>query len=229
MSIATLEQQIAKPSGKRVQSPRIPKRPASEAPPAPPPRPSLSPSLASHSIPASAPPAAPTPSPYSQGPPARHAYKPGAAMPSPAPPPSPKIATLPAEQQADAIDRTLVPSMLATAMGMDEYFTVKGFRAYLDKIRKEAGDPTDPIEVMLLEQLVVAHLRAAQLQGDAGQAQGLEATRTLNNAAARLLGEFRQTALALQSYRAGRRLPETKCAAEETRGSNEGPTTSGPQ
>src|SRR5262249_13198001 len=93
------------------------------------------------------------------------------------------------------------PSMLASALGMDRYFDATGYRAYLDQIRRDAGSPTDPVEIMLLEQLVLAHLRAAQLQANAGQAEGLEAARLYNGAAARLLAEFRLTALALKAYR----------------------------
>jgi hypothetical protein len=99
------------------------------------------------------------------------------------------------------MDKSLMPSMLATALGMDHHFTAAGYRAFLDRVRKDAGNPTDPVEVMLLEQLVMAHYRAAQLQASAGQAQGLEAVRLYNAAAARLLAEFRLTALALKEYR----------------------------
>jgi hypothetical protein len=99
------------------------------------------------------------------------------------------------------MDRSLLPSMLASALGLDRYFDAAGYRAFLDRIRQDAGSPTDPVEVMLLEQLVLAHLRAAQLQAHAGQAEGLEAARLYNAAAARLMAEVRQTALALKAYR----------------------------
>lgn len=108
---------------------------------------------------------------------------------------------IPADKQAGTIDKALFPSILAAALQMDKYFDVKGYRAFLDRIFAEAGSPTDPVEVMLLEQLVLAHLRAAQLQAHAGMAEGLEAVRLYNAAAARLLAEFRKTALALKSYR----------------------------
>src|SRR5262249_35003500 len=47
----------------------------------------------------------------------------------------------------------------------------------------------------------LAHLRAGQLQAHAGMAEGLETVRLYNAAAARLLAEFRKTALALKCYR----------------------------
>ena len=108
---------------------------------------------------------------------------------------------MPADRQASVMDRALLPSMLASALDMDRYFDAAGYRAYLDRIHQNAGSPVDPVEVMLLEQLVLAHFRAAQLQANAGQAEGLEAIRLYNGAAARLLAEFRLTALALKAYR----------------------------
>src|SRR5262249_11004474 len=89
----------------------------------------------------------------------------------------------------------------ASALDMDRYFDSAGYRAYLDRIRQNAGSPTDPVEVMLLEQLVLAHLRAAQLQANAGQAEGLEAIRLYNAEAASLLSELRLTVLAWKAYR----------------------------
>jgi hypothetical protein len=127
----------------------------------------------------------------------KDASPPSAASTAARPPGAP----LPAEKQAGAIDEVLFPSMLASALQMDRYFDVKGYRAFLDRIFAGAGSPTDPVEVMLLQQLVLAHLRAAQLQAHAGMAEGLEAVRLYNAAAARLLAEFRKTALALKCYR----------------------------
>ena len=53
---------------------------------------------------------------------------------------------------------------------------------------------------MMVQQLVLAHFRIAQLHAAAGQAQALEGIKILNSAAARMLGEFRRTALALRLY-----------------------------
>jgi len=107
----------------------------------------------------------------------------------------------PPEQQAALAKRAILPAALASAIGMDQYIESTGYRRYLDDLLKDAGNPTDPIEIMLLEQLAVCHLRAAQLHGHAGQAAGLEAVTAYNAAAARLTAEFRKTALALKEYR----------------------------
>jgi hypothetical protein len=107
-----------------------------------------------------------------------------------------------AAQEAEVLRKVVVPAQLATAIRIDQVGP-SGYRAYLDQLIKDAGHPTDPIEVLMLEQLVMAHFRIAQLHGSAGQAQGIEAVKMLSAAAARLLGEFRRTALAIRAYRAG--------------------------
>jgi hypothetical protein len=107
----------------------------------------------------------------------------------------------PPETQAHIIEQFVIPALMATALGMDRYVNGSGFQAYLEKIRKDAGNPTDPIEVMLLEQAATAHLRTAQLQSRAATAEGLEAAKLYNAAAARMLSEFRQTAITLKVYR----------------------------
>jgi hypothetical protein len=124
-----------------------------------------------------------------------------------APASSPKQRLLAAEQ-AEAIDRTLIPAMLASALDMDQFYDAKGYRAYLDKVLMAAGAPTDPIEIMWVEKLVMIHLGAAKLQAEAGQAKALEAIRIFYSASARWIDLFRMNALGLQVYRAAHRKPD---------------------
>lgn len=105
-----------------------------------------------------------------------------------------------AARQAEALRRGFIASCMAEAMGLNNTISVAGYQAHLDRLIKEAGDPKDPIEVMMIEQLVLAHFRIAALQVDAAQAKSTEATKILTAAAARLLGEFRRTALGLRVY-----------------------------
>lgn len=107
-----------------------------------------------------------------------------------------------AAHEAEILRKAVVPAALATAIRINE-ISASGYRAYLDSLLLDAGNPTDPIEIMMLEQLVMAHFRIAQLHGSAGQAQGIEAVKMLSSAAARLLGEFRRTVLAIRVYRDG--------------------------
>jgi hypothetical protein len=113
-----------------------------------------------------------------------------------------------AASQAEALRKALVPGFMASALGMDNLFESAGYKLFLENILKDSGDPGDPIERMLIEQLTFAHLRIAQLQSLAGTAKANEAIKLLNSAASRLLGEFRRTALAVRAYRG--HLPEGK-------------------
>src|SRR5262245_7623667 len=115
-----------------------------------------------------------------------------------------------AAHQAEALRSAVFPSCMALALGLDNQVGPSGYRAYLEQLLKDAGDPFDPIERMLIEQLGLAHFRVAQLHADAGRAQGVEAAKIYNAVAARLLGELRRTALALCVYRG--QLPKGKAA-----------------
>jgi hypothetical protein len=86
---------------------------------------------------------------------------------------------------------------------MAKTFTLDGdaFKAYRDTLVMDAGNPTDPIEVMLIEQLMMAHHNVGRLHMQAAAARDPEEARICNAAAVRLMAEFRRSALALKSYR----------------------------
>ncbi len=81
----------------------------------------------------------------------------------------------------------------------------ESFRLYRDRLLADCGGPTDPIEVMLIEQLSMAHLSLGLLSAKATNAGAAEIVATYSGAAARLMGEFRRSALALQAYRGAAR------------------------
>jgi hypothetical protein len=93
------------------------------------------------------------------------------------------------------------PALMATSLALDKFFDSNAYRVYLAGVMRDLGDPKDPIERMLIEQLCLAHFRVAQLHGAAGQASGLEGMKLLNTVAARMLGDMRRTALSLKAYR----------------------------
>jgi hypothetical protein len=124
-----------------------------------------------------------------------------ASVVEPAPCPMPGGSNNPPERQASLVKRAVVPATMATALGLDGEIGAAGYRLFLDGLIRDAGSPTDPVEIMLLEQMALCHLRSMQLQGQAGEAKGLEAIELYNSAAARLTAEFRKTALALKEYR----------------------------
>ena len=78
---------------------------------------------------------------------------------------------------------------------------IASFLEYLKQLLHDAGNPTDPIEVMLIEQLVLAHHNLGRLHVRAASAKDIQEHEVFNAAAARLTAEFRRTALAVGHYR----------------------------
>ncbi len=137
-------------------------------------------------------PVAPPPRPEPTPPP------PGPEPPAPVPqPPVPQAAA----QQAAIVWKAIIPALMTRALGVEGHVQAPGCRVLLDRLVANAGGPEDAVEVMLIEQLTMAHFRAAQLQAQAAEAKSAEAVQIYNTAASRLLAEFRKTALALQTYR----------------------------
>jgi hypothetical protein len=75
------------------------------------------------------------------------------------------------------------------------------YQAYIDKQLQECGNPRDPIERMLIEQMLIAHHTVGRLSVRAAGAQTAEEAKTYHDITARFLGEFRRCALALKTYR----------------------------
>ncbi|MCE9560525.1 MAG: hypothetical protein K8U57_00590 [Planctomycetes bacterium] len=103
--------------------------------------------------------------------------------------------------QAEVLEKGIFPAFMASALNLDRHVGTTAYHTYLANIMRELGDPSDPIERMLISQLCLVHFRVAQLHSGAGTATGLEATKVLNSVAARMLGEMRRTALTLAAYR----------------------------
>jgi hypothetical protein len=114
-----------------------------------------------------------------------------------------------------------VTALLGGALDIDT------FTAYLASLFKDMGDPRDPLERMLAEQLVLAHHVIGRLHVRAGGRSGLEAVQ-YHAAAARLMAEFRRGVLALQSYRQSAAALRAGPAGPPAGGVN-GPGEDGPQ
>ena len=63
------------------------------------------------------------------------------------------------------------------------------------------GNPTDPIEIILIDQISMAHLITGYLYVNGLNAASVECAGAYLGAGARLTGELRRTALALQDAR----------------------------
>ena len=92
---------------------------------------------------------------------------------------------------------------LATLVGKNfkGAVSLQAFKIYHDQLLRDSGQPTDAIEVMLIEQLMWAHHRIGDLHVQSSMADSSETTEIYNSAATRLMSEFRRTSLALREYR----------------------------
>jgi hypothetical protein len=157
------------------------------------------------------------------GPGPRLADTPAADKPPPAANPPPPAEPFTASQKARNVQDFSGAVFLFGAAGKlySPAFDIQTFKAYLDSYIKDAGAPTDPVERMLLEQLVLAHFSIGRLHFRAGTRDGLEEVTACAVAAARLQAEFRRSALALQAYRERRRA--ARSSRTPTPGSPPGP------
>ena len=138
------------------------------------------------------------------------------------PPPQPPI---PPEQQAAILRDGSAAAYLygVTAAVLGRGVSVPGCQLYLGDIMHETGSAADPVEQMLLEQLSLAHHAIGHLHVRAGTSQTAEAAEAYAGAAARLLAEFRRTALALKAYRETPPRPEPARAPPRRRKPRAGP------
>jgi len=72
---------------------------------------------------------------------------------------------------------------------------------YMEKTLRDAGNPQDPVEAMMIEQVTIAHHNVGRLLMAAAAAETIEQAKLYNDAATKLLGEFRRLALAIKEYR----------------------------
>ena len=92
-------------------------------------------------------------------------------------------------------------AMVPAFKGIDQ----RAYKLYRDRLLADCGDPKDPIEVMIIEQLSLAHFSLGMLSCKAANAGKVEAVGVYSGAAAHMMGEFRRSALGLQAYRAASR------------------------
>lgn len=140
----------------------------------------------------------PTPKPTAKQPP-----PPGPGSPPPGPPPGLDAdrhkATQAAADQAEKIIVGIFPMFVSMALAGPAVakFSAHDCLVYAQRMMDKYGAPDDPTVCILIEQLLMAHLRALRLHGEAAEARAPEAVKVLNAAAARLHAEVRRTAVAL--------------------------------
>jgi hypothetical protein len=77
----------------------------------------------------------------------------------------------------------------------------EGFLQYRERFLHNCGSPTDPIEVMLIESLMLAHHSAGRLLVSSAAADQCDVATAYSMASTKLMAEVRRGALALQEYR----------------------------
>src|SRR5262249_41618823 len=102
---------------------------------------------------------------------------------------------------AEILREAVFPATMAAALSPSNQVEAGGYRVFLERIFEESGNPTDPIERMMIQQLALAHYRIGELHIEAANAKGTETTKLYTTATGKLLGEFRRLALALREYR----------------------------
>ena len=106
-------------------------------------------------------------------------------------------------KEADVVERALPASFLRTIVFKNTGSLVSpaGFRTHLDQLFAAYGNPTDPVERMMLEEMVFAHFRIGDLHALAAGAESSDLNVAYTEAARKLTGENRKMALALRQYR----------------------------
>ena len=82
-----------------------------------------------------------------------------------------------------------------------ELVSIDAFQLFRQALLRDAGNPSDPIEVMMIEQLALAHFGIGRLQVRSCSADNAKWTIAYADSTTRLLGEFRRCTLALEQYR----------------------------
>lgn len=112
-----------------------------------------------------------------------------------------QAATAKAESEADIIENALFAASMASSIEVGNGVSASGFKVYLDRVLNQSGNPTDPIERMMVQQVALAHFRIAQLHARAAKAKTLDCATQCTVVAIRLAGEARRMALAIKQYR----------------------------
>ncbi len=90
---------------------------------------------------------------------------------------------------------------VAIACSLSDSITPAAFKVYRDRLLQDAGNPTDPIEIMLIEQIAMAHFHIGRLHLRSCSTEHHKLATAYADAATRLLGEFRRCTLALEDFR----------------------------
>ncbi len=124
--------------------------------------------------------------------------------------PAPDAGDSPDEQQA-ARSKAMAKNLREVASGSYLYASCCHFFGgsvpadtyvrYMEELLQDCGATSDPLESMLVEQLVITHHAVGRLLGKSGLSDHCDEATNYAVAAARLAAEFRRSTLALRQYR----------------------------
>lgn len=120
----------------------------------------------------------------------------------------PQAGSAAAALHAEHLFETSAAAYLHCSMG-GVFPDVRGeaYNVYVYKVLEDAGNPSDQIERMLIEQVCLAHHNIGRIHIKAAMAEGLEEDRIYIGAAALITGEFRRTVATLKNYREPAKAP----------------------
>jgi hypothetical protein len=125
------------------------------------------------------------------------------------PKPSGEANSLPQVPVPDSVEAATLIQEVTTAMVLakcDPHGITKekgpvAYQMYRHKVLIEAGNSNDPLETMLVEQLMMAHQTIGSLYVRAADSNDPAAINLLTSGAARLMAESRKTLMAIREYR----------------------------
>jgi hypothetical protein len=119
------------------------------------------------------------------------------------PPAEPTVAELIAQQAVNLQDVAGASQMyIAVSASIAPHISTEAFTIYRQKLLEQSGSPSDPMEIMLIEQIALAHFHIGRLHLRSCSATDGNLAVAFADAATRLTAEFRRSVLALEEYRA---------------------------
>jgi len=117
------------------------------------------------------------------------------------PPPEPAPTLSSAEKAQRLRDVGFAARLYASSAPLlADALDIESWKIYADKFLEELGSPTDPVARMMAEQLALAHHTIANLHIRAASRLAPQEVAAFFGAIARLMAEFRRSALALKAY-----------------------------
>jgi hypothetical protein len=108
-----------------------------------------------------------------------------------------------AQRGAHTLEEFYASSVLATSSGkmLGAHVDAAAYKILRDEFIADAGQPADPLEVLMLDQLLWAHHQVGSLHVQASKTNDAAIAEAYSNAAVKLMAESRRTVMALREYR----------------------------